>query len=74
MQQISKPLLLIVDDIEVNIDILVEALGEAEGLGIAGMRERAGLAGGELVITSRSGDGTRALFRVPLEVRQGMVA
>ena len=43
-----------------------EALGDAEGLGMANMRERANLAGGELDIQSRPGSGTRICFRVPL--------
>ncbi|MFP3928316.1 MAG: PAS domain-containing protein [Desulfobacteraceae bacterium] len=36
-------------------------------LGIAGMRERAGLVGGVLEIDSKSGAGTRVLFRVPID-------
>jgi len=34
--------------------------------GIAGMRERAALVGGELAIDSRPLDGTRVTLRVPL--------
>jgi len=40
-------------------------LGEADGLGLAGMRERAVLVGGTLEIDSRPGAGTRVRFRVP---------
>ena len=42
------------------------ALEESEGLGLAGMRERASLAGGRLEITSAPGGGTRVVFSVPL--------
>jgi PAS domain S-box-containing protein len=41
-------------------------LSESEGLGIAGMRERATLAGGVLEVESRQGQGTRVFFKVPL--------
>ncbi len=41
-------------------------LPEFEGLGLAGMRERAALAGGKLEIHSRAGHGTLVRFRVPL--------
>lgn len=42
--------------------------GETEGLGLAGMRERAGLVGGTLGIDSHPGAGTRVCFRVPCSV------
>jgi len=42
------------------------SLGEAEGLGVAGMRERAGLAGGVLIMESHLGEGTRASFQARL--------
>jgi signal transduction histidine kinase len=42
-------------------------LALTEGLGIAGMRERAALAGGDLNVVSRPGGGTRVELRVPLE-------
>jgi len=41
-------------------------LEESEGLGLAGMRERASLAGGRLEISSAPGGGTRVVFSVPL--------
>ncbi len=41
-------------------------LREAAGLGVAGMRERAGLVGGSLTVTSRPGAGTRVVFQVLL--------
>ena len=41
-------------------------LEEFEGLGLAGMRERAGLAGGILEIQSRPGQGTGIYFNVPI--------
>jgi len=42
------------------------ALEENEGLGLAGMHERAKLAGGDLEIVSAPGRGTRVSFTVPL--------
>ncbi len=44
-----------------------EDLGDSEGLGLAGMRERAMLAGGLLDIRSDSGIGTRIRFQVKHE-------
>jgi PAS domain S-box-containing protein len=41
-------------------------LNETEALGLAGMRERAGLVGGALDVESWPGDGTRIHFRAPL--------
>jgi signal transduction histidine kinase len=42
------------------------SLEENEGLGMAGMHERAKLAGGDLEIVSAPGRGTRVSFKVPL--------
>ena len=42
-------------------------LSESEGLGVAGMRERAGLVGGVLDVESQPGSGTRIRFDVPLD-------
>lgn len=44
-----------------------EALNEAEVLGLAGMRERASLVGGEFTVESHPGRGTRLKLRVPLQ-------
>ena len=44
----------------------VNHLAEFEGLGLAGMRERAALAGGKLEIHSQAGHGTLVRFMVPL--------
>ena len=44
-----------------------DQLGESEGLGLAGMSERAMLAGGKLDIVSDAGKGTRVRFRVKLQ-------
>ena len=41
-------------------------LSETEGLGLAGMRERAGLAGGTLTITSKQGEGTTVSLEIPI--------
>jgi PAS domain S-box-containing protein len=43
-----------------------EALGEFGGLGLLGMRERASLVGGDLVVESRVGSGTQVSFQVGL--------
>jgi signal transduction histidine kinase len=48
-------------------------LTETEALGLAGMRERAGLVGGELEIQSQPEKGTRLFFRVPGEGRSRRV-
>ncbi|RJX30462.1 MAG: PAS domain S-box protein [Desulfarculus sp.] len=50
-----------------------ERLSEREGLGIAGMRERASLAGGELSLRSRPGQGTEVILRLPLDQPRGGV-
>jgi signal transduction histidine kinase len=42
-------------------------LEESEALGVAGMRERATLVGGELLVQSRQGEGTQVVFRAPLK-------
>ena len=43
----------------------IASLDESEGLGIAGMRERATLAGGSLEVVSEEGEGTQVIFKVP---------
>ena len=45
-------------------------ISEFEGLGLVGMKERAGLAGGILDIQSGSGSGTRISCRIPIDGRQ----
>jgi len=44
----------------------IRHLTESEGLGVAGMRERSSIVGGQLDVVSRPGEGTRVYFRVPL--------
>jgi PAS domain S-box-containing protein len=46
-------------------------LSETECLGVAGMRERASLAGGALEIQSRSGKGTQVCCKFPMPTRNG---
>ena len=46
---------------------------ETEALGLAGMRERAVLVGGELEIQSQPGKGTRVNFRVPIDEQAKVV-
>ncbi len=48
-----------------------QKLAESDCLGLAGMRERAGLLGGRLEMKSKPGQGTRVLFRLPLVERRG---
>jgi signal transduction histidine kinase len=45
--------------------------GEFSGFGLAGMRERVELAGGELQIESRPGSGTRVSASMPIEAGGG---
>jgi len=42
-------------------------LSDSEGLGVAGMRERASLVGGTLEVHSEPGKGCRVLFEVPID-------
>jgi len=42
-------------------------LSDSEGLGVAGMRERASLVGGTLEVYSQAGKGCRVLFTVPID-------
>lgn len=48
-----------------------EALDAVGGLGVAGMRERASLVGGNLEVASRPGAGTRVRFLVPVPSTHG---
>ncbi len=61
----TSSLLLVVSDDGRGFD--TAALGDAEGLGLAGMRERAALAGGTLEVQSRLLSGTRVEFKVPFD-------
>jgi PAS domain S-box-containing protein len=47
-----------------------QGLAESKCLGLVGMRERAGLIGGNLELCSRPGHGTQVYFRLPLEGRR----
>ena len=46
-------------------------LSESEGLGVAGMRERAGLVGGTLEVYSQPEKGTQVYFKVPINGQAG---
>ena len=61
----EKDLILSVVDDGCGFD--VSGLSDSEGLGIAGMRERASLVGGTVEIQSGGDTGTRVVFRVQLD-------
>jgi PAS domain S-box-containing protein len=44
-------------------------MSESQGLGVLGMRERAGLVGGNLEIHSQPGKGTQVHFKAPIDVK-----
>jgi len=52
----------------------LQSLSGRHSLGIAGMRERAGLAGGSLEIISRPGQGTEVCLKLPLQYQIGEAA
>jgi PAS domain S-box-containing protein len=56
---------LVVSDDGIGFDR--QHFGESDGLGLAGMRERAGLAGGSLEVQSQPMSGTRVHFRVAID-------
>jgi len=60
----DQSLALTVSDNGKGFDPLQESV--SQGLGMAGMRERAGLIGGSLTVVSKPGAGATVLFRVPL--------
>jgi signal transduction histidine kinase len=64
----NQLLLTIIDD---GIGFDMATLEDPEGLGVAGMRERAALLGGELEMASSKGKGTTVYFRVPLDTHNG---
>ncbi len=55
---------LAVEDDGIGLDLA--RTGSERALGLASMRERAALAGGELVLVARPGGGTRVMARLPL--------
>ena len=58
--------LLVLTVVDNGVGFEVGKIAEAEGLGLAGMRERANLAGGSLEIRSRPGDGARMQCALPV--------
>jgi signal transduction histidine kinase len=56
--------LLVTDD---GCGFNLQELTESEGLGVAGMRERAALINGSLEVYSQPEKGTRVYFNVPLD-------
>ena len=44
-------------------------MSESQGLGVLGMRERAGLVGGNLEIQSQPEKGTEVRFKAPIDVK-----
>ena len=65
LKQQKETLTLLVADNGCGFDKLV--LSESDGLGVAGMRERAMLAGGNLKVQSQPDRGTRIYFTVPVQ-------
>jgi PAS domain S-box-containing protein len=65
---------LIVAVVDNGSGFAVDDLTEQESLGIAGMRERAGLAYGKLDIRSSPGQGTGVYLRLPLDYQIGDAA
>jgi len=57
--------------VEIEDDGRGLAPGTAAGMGLTGMRERAGSLGGELEVEGSVGSGTRVSLRMPLEILQG---
>ena len=55
--------LAVVDD---GLGFELQDLSESEGLGVAGMRERATLVGGSLEVYSELQNGTQVYFKVPI--------
>jgi len=64
LQAINQHLLLTVKDDGRGFD--PQAVTESEGIGLAGMNERANLVGGRLRVRSAHGEGTEIRFEVPL--------
>ena len=62
-------LLLSITDDGIGFDM--GTLEDAEGLGVAGMRERAALLGGELDMNASPGKGSSVYFKVPLNTDNG---
>ena len=60
----GKTLIRVVDD---GCGFNPDDLTDSEGLGVAGMQERAGLVGGMLEVDSQADKGTRVLFKVPVD-------
>ena len=51
----------------------VDGLGEAAGMGITGMQERANLLGGNVSIRSAPGAGTGVFFQLPVQMVDGVL-
>ena len=60
-------LLLSITDDGIGFDM--GTLEDSEGLGVAGMRERAALLGGELDMNTSPGKGSTVYFKVPLNTK-----
>ena len=65
LQAVNHHLLLTVRDDGRGFD--PQAVPESEGIGLAGMKERANLVGGRLRVRSVKGEGTQIRLEVPLE-------
>ena len=77
-QAARADVVLITDDRQLQLTVTDDGRGfdtgrlsEAEGLGVAGMKERANLVGGELEVRAVPGEGTRIRFRVNFPAEPG---
>jgi signal transduction histidine kinase len=69
LQEEQKMLTLTV--LDNGLGFKVDDAAKSEGLGMAGMRERASLAGGTLEIHSLPGQGTQVCCRLPIRGNNG---
>ena len=65
LEAMDHRLMLTIEDNGCGFD--ASKLPESDGLGIAGMKERAALVRGELTVRSRSGNGTMVHFEAPIQ-------
>ena len=67
MSLVVEEYLLILTVEDAGCGFCTDNLSKVVGIGVAGMRERAVLVGGELEVSSRLGQGTRVVFKAPFK-------